>query len=621
MRCIAAAILVAVALIPATTAARTGRQGLIAFVSTRDGDRAIYVVREDGSGFGRLLRKGSAPTWSPGGRRLAIELPDERLAVLTSSNQRLATVEPSGLALGAFSWSPDGKRLAYALVDTNGIWVSTVDGRSKRRVTSGDDIDPAWSPDGTRIAFTRRNASSVPELDVLDLKSGEVKRLGGWDGTPRWSPGGKELAFAGGLQPGLWIVSASGGKRHLVAGVSDYVEDFAWSPDGTLIAAVMSKGLLFARPHGRPLAATTPRAFGPSWAPDGQRVAVEIGHDIWVVQTDGSKRRLTSGASFSYENSLPSWQPKATPPPLNVHAVRQAQVSDSQLRGNVLHTRAYIDLLAADGPRVAVAFPTDSRCIELWDTSARRLVRFAEDSCATDETTITGLALAGQRVAWELQGDTNHTNVWISTASESSSRILGAYNGVEDKELLGEIVGGGGAIAFESIWPTRLRILRLDGTILVPVHGADLRDIAGSRLVRSSGTRVFLSSDRAGRLASFEVGQTVTGAKIAGQTVAVLAGRTLTTWSIRSGGLLARRTLTRPGRLVGYAGGVAATSSGRQVDLTRLSDGAAYSVRANRPVKAAFTTAGLFVATNASHGGFDGSVEFMPRRRLLQHLR
>jgi hypothetical protein len=211
-------------------------------------------------------------------------------------------------------------------------------------------------------------------------------------------------------------------------------------------------------------------------------------------------------------------------------------------------------------------------------------------------------------------GEVKRLGGWdgISTATESKPRITDAYDGVEDKELFGEIVGGSGAIAFESIWPNRHRILRLDGTILVPVHGADLRAIAGSRIVRSSGTRVFVSSDRAARLASFDAGQTVTGAKIAGQTVAVLAGRTVTVWSIRSGGLLERRTLARTGQLVGYAGGLVATSAGRQVDLTRIGDGAAYSFRANRPVKAAFTTAGLFVATDASHGGFDGRVEFTP---------
>jgi TolB protein len=87
-------------------------QGVIAFVSDRDGNREIYSIKPDGSQETRL-----------------------------TDDQRFNTEEPI--------WSPDGKWIAFASdVDRNtDIYVIELDGKNLFRLTTdpADDYFPYWS--------------------------------------------------------------------------------------------------------------------------------------------------------------------------------------------------------------------------------------------------------------------------------------------------------------------------------------------------------------------------------------------------------------------------------------------------------------------------------------------
>src|SRR5437588_668340 len=109
----------------------------IAFVSTRDGNREIYVMASDGSAQTRLT---NVPEWD---------------------------YEPS--------WSPDGNRIAF--VSQRGrcdcLYVMAPDGSAVTTLTRHDswwgDRRPTWAPDGQAIVFTRFLADNV---DVYRIAAG-----------------------------------------------------------------------------------------------------------------------------------------------------------------------------------------------------------------------------------------------------------------------------------------------------------------------------------------------------------------------------------------------------------------------------------------------------------------
>ncbi|MBU0494974.1 MAG: hypothetical protein KKA73_17510 [Chloroflexi bacterium] len=112
----------------------------IAFVSTRAGHGAIYVMNADGTDPRRLTQgdaEESTPAWSPDGQRIAF-------CVVQDGHWELALIDADGAELG----SGNLQRL------TN---------------TSADEYDPTWSPDGTWIAF-QSNVDSQWDIYALDVQ-------------------------------------------------------------------------------------------------------------------------------------------------------------------------------------------------------------------------------------------------------------------------------------------------------------------------------------------------------------------------------------------------------------------------------------------------------------------
>lgn len=285
--------------------------GTLVFVSTRDGNDEIYVMRPDGSGQTRLTDntiRDYAPAWSP--------VPERVEGTNTATNARIA-----------FASHRDGNTDIYSM---------HADGSNPIRLTTHAAVDdsPAWSPDGTQIAFVSHRDGN-PEIYIMPVPpdmptaSGEgnasiedkVVRLtqnAVADGSPSWSPDGTKIAFSSFRSENhdIYVMNLDGSEQMNLTMNPGRDLDPAWSPDGTQIAFCSFRGRQFdiyvMYADGSEQTNMTPNAMSgmaPVWSPDGSRFAFHSfqngKYSIYAMNTDGSGQTLlTGGEAFNWE---PSW--------------------------------------------------------------------------------------------------------------------------------------------------------------------------------------------------------------------------------------------------------------------------------------------------------------------------
>jgi Tol biopolymer transport system component len=137
---------------------------LIAFVSTRDGNRELYVMRADGSRKRRVTRNAADDEWP--------------------------------------RWTTDGRIVFQS--DRDGdydLYVASADGAGLRRLTDlrGDERTPAWSHRGSRIVFSANPHASYDLYEVRADGRGlrRISRIAGDEFAPAWSRDDHFLVFVG----------------------------------------------------------------------------------------------------------------------------------------------------------------------------------------------------------------------------------------------------------------------------------------------------------------------------------------------------------------------------------------------------------------------------------------
>lgn len=269
----------------------------LVFVSTRDGDYALYAMNTSEGDEHRLtdahgdpatprgLFFQTDPAWSPDGGTIAF-------ASKRSGNFDLYAMSPDGTGTrrltstkeddGQPTWSPDGDRIAFARGASSRLFVMNADGSRARRVTDEDveEGEPAWSPDGHSIAYVRRSpGTSIRELWLVRPDGSQrhsLTKLGGVAHAPAWSPDGTRLVFSANVESDrldIYTIGADGNDVRLMTSRDDSFEP-AWSPDGkTIVFAEAGALVTIDVENGEEHRLTDPdnNDSSPVWAPVGQR--------------------------------------------------------------------------------------------------------------------------------------------------------------------------------------------------------------------------------------------------------------------------------------------------------------------------------------------------------------
>ncbi|MBC7814635.1 MAG: PD40 domain-containing protein [Burkholderiales bacterium] len=199
----------------------------IAFTMSENGTPNIYSANVDGGDLTQLTNGGDwGPAWSPdgGAARMAflsyrdgngevyvLRIDDSASDQFPGENALRLTYDDATDASPV--WSPDGTRLAFVSVRDGNQEIYLVDGPPRRAAEAargsiprpplnlsqhpGNDWWPVWSPDGTRIAFETWRGDSR-DIYVIDVRGGIARRLTTSlyeDMQPAWSPDGRYIAY------------------------------------------------------------------------------------------------------------------------------------------------------------------------------------------------------------------------------------------------------------------------------------------------------------------------------------------------------------------------------------------------------------------------------------------
>lgn len=204
----------------------------------------------------------------------------------------------SGKVGGGFSWMPDSRRIVFSApihgVETN-LWIADTISEDIHPITAtaSNELNPVVSPDGTKIAFTLWSEDfDIVEIPLDGSPLRNVLSTSRHESSPMWSPSGNQYAYVtdrtGASE--IWLKSQSEGwDRPLVTG-----KEFE---DRTIDLA------------------------GPSFSPDGQRIAYERWGEkgdvaVWISNVaGGTPVRLVpneessgfSGVSWSPDGNWITW--------------------------------------------------------------------------------------------------------------------------------------------------------------------------------------------------------------------------------------------------------------------------------------------------------------------------
>lgn len=328
--------------------------------------------------------------------------------------------------------------------------------------------DPQISPDDKSVVVVvsrvnMKEDRSDNTLVLIDLASGAQRTLTSRQGaaSPRWSPTGDRLAFtaeveshqdaqsgadkddSSGPQPQIFVLPMEGGEAQQITHGTDGVEQFAWRPDGKVIAYVTPD------PTDKKAIKEHHDAFEVGDTDFLETAAAKSSH-VWIVPADGgAAKRVTSG-SWSLPIVFPpsppssplSWSPdgkslivtkQETPEPGDGDetTIQVLDVATGQMRKLTSHEKfESAGEYSPDGSRVAYWYPLNgdtNNQNEIFVTPASG----SDASSSSDIDVTRGIDRNVQRAIWMPDGksllvgghDGTRTSMWLQPLDGAAKKL------------------------------------------------------------------------------------------------------------------------------------------------------------------------------------------------------
>jgi serine/threonine-protein kinase len=294
----------------------------LAYVAVRDNTRRLYIRAMDSIEARVLPGTDGAisPFFSPDGQWIGFFADSKLQKVPVSGGTPVALANGAGF-LGS-DWNRDGTILFVGSPGVGLMQVPDSGGTPRLFIRSGVQaaaVAPQFLPDGRTVLFvTSTGPGSIGQLMAYSQDTGTSRALITGAGFPRYVPSG-HLVYAQGANLvaapfDLTRLEITGPAVPVVNGVA--LGDFTISRTGSLAyipaGGDVPRRLVWVTRNGArtPLPAPERDYDFPQISPDGRRVAIEVGPQIWLY--DLARDTLTRFAFEGGINDTPAWSPDGT---------------------------------------------------------------------------------------------------------------------------------------------------------------------------------------------------------------------------------------------------------------------------------------------------------------------